>query len=143
MDVKTVMHKQVIRNLALIILLGACSAIQAATMYKWVDEEGNVHYDQSPPTDRESEKLESDTGAKTPNAPDASEKTADQPPPAPTEDENTRIKKQNCEAARRNRDIYKRSEKIRQPDGTELTLSDEMRAEKLRQVEEDIKKYCE
>jgi len=139
MDVKMVMRTKFIRNIALIVLLGSCSALQAATMYKWVDDEGNVHYDQSPPSDRESEKLESDTGTKAATPPAA---PADQPPVI-TEDENTRIKQQNCEAARRNQDIYKRSEKIRQPDGTELVMSDELRAEKLRQVEEDIKKFCQ
>lgn len=141
MDLSRIMLTPAIRNFALIVLFGLCSATQAATMYKWVDDDGNVHYDQSPPTDRESEKLESKTSTKTPT-PAAAEQASDQPPKV-TEDDNTRIKKQNCEAARRNLEIYKRSAKILQPDGTELVLSDEMRAEKLRQVQEDIKKFCE
>lgn len=142
MDLRQMILTPAIRNFALIVMFGLCSAAQAATMYKWVDDDGNVHYDQSPPSDRESEKLESKTGAKAPTPPTTAEQAADQPPKV-TEDENARIKKQNCEAARRNQEIYKRSAKILQPDGTELVLSDEMRAEKLRQVQEDIKKFCE
>jgi hypothetical protein len=143
MDFRIGIPSSLIRNFALIILLGSCSAVQAAAMYKWVDDEGNIHYDQSPPADRESERLE---GPETPSpeaTPESAKEVTDQSPPAVTEDENTRIKRQNCEAARRNQELYKRSDKILQPDGSELVLSDEMRAERLRQVAEDIKKFCE
>lgn len=144
MDFRTGIPSNFLRNFVFIILLGSCSAVQAAAMYKWVDDEGNIHYDQSPPADRESEKLEGPAGTPSQQTPPASTKEgADQAPPAVTEDENTRIKRQNCDAARRNQELYKRSDKILQPDGTELVLSDEMRAERLRQVAEDIKKFCE
>jgi hypothetical protein len=113
-------------------------------MYKWVDDEGNIHYDQFPPPDRTAEKLKGSTsgGAQPPSKPETKEETHDQPPPAITEDETSRVKRQNCEAAKRNLDIYTRHNKIKQSDGSELVLSEEMREERIQQAEEDIKNFC-
>ncbi|MGD9386124.1 MAG: DUF4124 domain-containing protein, partial [Thioalkalispiraceae bacterium] len=35
---------------------------QAAGMYKWTDEQGNVHYSQHPPRDKQYEKMKVDRG---------------------------------------------------------------------------------
>lgn len=144
MDLRTALSINFTRNLLLLALLGGGVGVQAATMYKWVDEEGHVHYDQSPPNNRSSETIKSHTGVEgQPPQESAAEETDQTGIPTPTEDKNSRIKQQNCISAKRNKAIYKENNKIRQPDGTEIVLSEEMRAEKLRQVEEDIKKYCQ
>ena len=144
MDLTTVIPVNTIRNTLLITLLCACPVALASPMYKWVDEEGNVHYEQFAPTDRASEKLDSKSSEVLPPPQSAGQnKELDQPPPAVTEDEASRVKRQNCEAAKRNLDIYVRHNRIKQPDGSELVLSEEMREEKMRQAEEDIKQFCE
>lgn len=42
---------------ALAVLLGGALPAQAAKLYKWVDEEGNVTYSQQKPPDREAETI--------------------------------------------------------------------------------------
>jgi hypothetical protein len=59
-----------------------------------------------------------------------------------TQATNMRIKQENCEAARRNLTIYQTSAQILQADGTELTLSDEMREAKLKETQQQIEFYC-
>lgn len=44
-------------TIALATALGATAPVQAAKLYKWVDEQGNVTYSQRKPPDRESETI--------------------------------------------------------------------------------------
>lgn len=134
----------IVRNYALLIMLmtAPLAASHAAGLYKWTDEQGTVHYTQIPPTERPAEVI-----------------TPEPPPPAQPKEQadeeklpeglssadtaNLRIRQQNCETARKNLAIYQSSEKVLQPDGTEMVLSNEMREAKIRETQAQIKLYCE
>lgn len=130
--------------LLMALLMAPLAASQASGLYKWTDEEGNVHYTQLPPTERPSQVIipQPSPSAKS----SANDKADDTKLPegyASTDDAKVKLKQQNCEAARKNLGIYESSEKIRQADGAELILSEEMRAAKIKESQEQIKLYCE
>lgn len=131
-----------VRKSALLIVLLMVPMIgaQAAKLYKWTDEAGNTHYTQVPPTEHPTEVI---TSEPPPPQPPAEDDTTLPEGMSATDDANMKIKQKNCEAARKNLEVYKSSEKIIQDDGTEMVLSEEMRAAKLKETEQQIKLYCE
>lgn len=161
MDFSTGLPKKLIINGLLIALLCSCSAVQATSMYKWVDEQGTVHYDQLPPSNRESEVIKpqsgsakqtktetnSDTENKKPEAEDAglAEKAPlpDTPDKTSPDDEMSRIRNENCKRAKTNLGLYMGQDKVRQPDGSEIVLDDETRAQMMEQAQQAIDKYCQ
>lgn len=122
----------------------AYSGQMFAAMYKWTDEQGNVHYTQTPPPDREVQKILAPRPVDTP--PEANQPAADKPAagatPRPPSEEDIRIKKQNCETARSNLDIYQNAPRIRNEDGSITGWTEKERAEKIKESQEQIKKYC-
>ena len=64
-------------RIALIIAFSAGLAPEAGQVYKWVDEDGNVHYsDQAPPEGHEAEELIFDSTPSADDVRDAQERTA-------------------------------------------------------------------
>ncbi len=122
-----------------------------AAMYKWVDEQGNVHYTQSRPTGVEAREIKAPSPA--PASAPAEEPSPDEeaeenlpPPPPPTADleeerRNQAIRKENCENARKNLEIYTRHRRIL-VDGEVMVLSDDERARRLKEAQEHIKQFC-
>jgi len=53
-----------------------------------------------------------------------------------------RVKQQNCEVARGNLQTYQDYNSVRQPDGTVVEMSDEMREAKIKEAQEMIDKFC-
>ena len=53
------------------------------------------------------------------------------------------IYKQNCATARMNLGAYKRASRMRDKDGNVYNVSDEERAKKIQEAEDNIKKYCQ
>ncbi|MEJ2406492.1 MAG: hypothetical protein P8171_19790, partial [Candidatus Thiodiazotropha sp.] len=51
-------------------------------------------------------------------------------------------KRRNCEAAKSNLEVYKNSKKVQQPDGTVITLSDEMREMKIKEAQKMVDANC-
>jgi hypothetical protein len=144
--------------LGLIMVLGCLMSEAAiAAMYKWVDNEGNIHYSQVPPSDKEVEKIappppvpeqpakppmqeaeqavEAKANEQKTTAEDAEKRKAD-------EEHLAEIYKKNCDIATENMAIYKSGNRIITPEGERVRLSDEMRAEKIKQAQEAIDKYC-
>lgn len=126
-------------------------------MYKWVDEQGTVHYDQLPPSNRESEMIKPQSGPakqtatedvtenKKTDSVDLDEKATPPETSAKTspEDEMSRIRNENCKRAKTNLGLYMGQEKVRQPDGSEIVLDDEKRAQMMEQAQQAIDKYCQ
>lgn len=129
--------------LLIVLLMVPIAGAQAAKLYKWTDEEGNVHYTQIPPTERPSEVITPEQAP--PAQPAAEEGDAEKPGEgvSAAQADNMRIKQENCEAARKNLAIYQSATTILQADGTELTLSDEMREAKIQETRKQIEFYCE
>lgn len=122
----------------------------AAGVYKWSDSEGNVHYTQTPPPEGGAEKM-----TPPPPAPKAlpQERPAPTPAAAPAGDKaaedrrrkerEAEIARQNCETARKNLDIYTTSRRLLTEEGEAIILDDDVREAKIREANENIKKYCQ
>jgi hypothetical protein len=140
-----------------IVLLAALPGIATAAIYKWVDENGQVQYTETPP----------------PGGIEASEM---KPPPEPADQEGTiereqklekalderrgsrdasakkaaedadynRQKAERCEAARRRLEQAERPlTNFVEADGTQRRATEEERLEQIKQSQEQVKKFCE
>ena len=127
------------------------TAATAAGLYKWVDEQGNTHYTQDPPPKGGFTSITPPPAAAV--NPDDADKQLEQakdtltPPPPPTgeADEKKRqavADKANCDAAKKNLDIYTRYRRIVNDKGELVVLDDNERKAKIKEAEEMIKKSC-
>lgn len=142
---------------AVVCLCLLAGTAQAAT-YKWVDEEGNVQYSQSPPppgVEGETikppppppvipEAVTSETG--TPDKPrDVQEQNTEQEQVSKEEIDarNVAIRKKNCQTGKDNLASYTRP-RVRkvQEDGTRVVLTEEERQDLIKKAEAMIKEYC-
>jgi len=135
----------------LLATLLTATAATAAGLYKWTDSQGNVQYSQTPPPSGDYSKLKAPPPA--PTAPATTDEQLDKardtltPPPPPTgeieeEKRQAEVDKQNCEAARKNLDIYTRYRRVLNEQGEMVILSDEERKAKIKESEEMIQKSC-
>lgn len=128
-----------------VIMVFASSAF--AGLYKWVDDEGNVHYSQKRPRDQQFKKLKA-------------------PPPAPgdskplyqsSEDEsknsgsdtasletakNKKVREQNCVNAKKNLNAYQVYRRIKDKDGNVKTIDEKVRATQIKRAQQAIKDFC-
>lgn len=126
----------------------------AERTYKWVDEKGQVHYGGTPPPGIKAEQIAGPppppTGAKSDGGA-SSAKLFDpkKAPPAqaggakPTAAEE-QVKKENCEAAKKNLDAMRTYARVKVTDenGTVSVLSDEQKAAKIKEMEDVVKRDC-
>jgi hypothetical protein len=144
------------RTVALM-LLGILPGVAHAAMYKWVDENGQVQYTQTPPPGnieateikpppppadaegaiRREESLEKALDERL----EAREQSAKE---AAEEAEYQKQRAQRCEAAkhRLSQTEYPLSNFI-EPDGTQRRATEEERQEQIRQAEAQVKEFCE
>ena len=119
---------------------------QAASLYKWTDEQGNVHYSQSPPEKGQADRMHIKDDAPPPAAAGNEDKAAtdDQgvPASAGVDDREQEIRRKNCEAARSNLVIYQTSNQYTQPDGKVVTMSAEMQQTKIDQAQKQVDAFC-
>lgn len=137
------------RILLLVTLLGLAALVpaQAVSLYKWVDESGRVHYSQTPPdkSAAQSEQMQ----VKDTNPYQAEQQKADTAEAKESEPTTTdaaaqvvETRKKNCEIARQNLQTYQNSARVKQADGKVITLSDEMRASKIKEAQAMVNAYC-
>ncbi|MCW8907992.1 MAG: DUF4124 domain-containing protein [Sedimenticola sp.] len=125
-----------------------------ARMYRWVDENGVTVYSQSPPATGQAEevKVHTSTAAPAPQAPKPENPGTESDNGAATDDgpskeeiaESSRIKAENCQAARHNLDLYTNlgNKLVKTPDGLYKRLSEEERQEKIRESQRLMDEYC-
>ena len=135
------------------------AAAQAAT-YKWVDAEGNITYSQTPPPSGDYERISGAArggpGSSTSGEQEMqrlrdsvadidaqSEETRKREEVERTIAENEEIRKQNCEAARRNLEIYTTFRRFRDKDGNVTRLPEEERLQRLEEARTQIETYCD
>ncbi len=117
--------------------------VQAVSLYKWVDDSGRVHYSQTPPEKSSAQSEKMQVKDSKPYQADSQEGTDENKPT--TSEQGAQVvetRKMNCEIARKNMETYKTSERVQQPDGTIITLSDEMRASKIKEMQAQVNAYC-
>lgn len=125
----------------LMIIAGSVSA----GLYKWIDNEGNVHYSQKPPRDQQYKRLKAPDPApsnakplyKSSTPSNKSSKTASSNTP---QDKETRAA--NCERAKKNLRGYQASRRVRNNEGKVITLDDKARAAQIENAKKHIAEYC-
>lgn len=116
-----------------------------AGLYKWVDDEGNVHYSQKRPANQQFERLKAP-----PAAPDNDKSLYQSNEPTSTTDEtiaaetakNKKIREENCTQAKKSLSDYQIYRRIRDEDGNVTVLDDKVRATQIKRAKEAIRSYC-
>ena len=116
-----------------------------AGLYKWVDDEGNVHYSQKRPPNQQFERLKAP-----PPAPDSDKPlyqsskpsdTANKAVAAETE-KNEKIRAENCAKAKKSLANYQIHRRMRDEDGNVTVIDDKVRASQIEKAKEAINSYC-
>jgi hypothetical protein len=141
-----------LRALAPLALLAALAAAGTARaeLYKWVDDDGNVTYSQDPPPDREATTVapppplpdNPTKPLKTDDVGESTEQKAKREANQKADQDAAKADKQNCEAARRNLEIYQNYRRIQNEKGEITVLDDANRAKLLKTAQDQIKQFC-
>ena len=139
----------------LLLLLFMTGSVSAA-MYKWVDEEGNTHYTQSPPPgDIQGETIapppDVDTKQAIQNLKEQQQQSDDylkqQQDAADVQkkkDEDAARKQANCEMAKKRLASYTEPRvKFVQPDGTRVRATEEERQAEIKKSQDMIDEFCD
>ena len=126
------------------------ATLHATSIQKWVDDEGNVHYGDAPPTNTVSESVRvqrapSNPGRALPRlntTPSADESENAEEAANAEQKEQMQL---NCELARKNMSTLTGGGRIKvnQGEGESRYLNDEEIAERTLQTEKDIEFYCQ
>jgi hypothetical protein len=143
------------KRLIIPVIFIACSS-HAAGIQKWVDEDGQIHYGDSPPAKSKTEQVRisrppSNPGKALPRLGDTQKENKDEPEtggeqpasasaPQSTEEE----AKQFCDQAHKDLETLNRNSQVRLRlnDGTTRYMTQEERDQRRKQSEQDIERYC-
>ncbi len=137
------------------LVLVAAPAVQAR-IYKWVDDEGVVHYTQTPPPDRKAQPLRPRIAPVTPEQArerlEALRKRSQSERKnreliegeAKREQARERQMAENCRIARRNLEVLENSARVQAKDaaGNPFYLTEEARQAKMAQTRSQIEEFC-
>ncbi|MFP4251557.1 MAG: DUF4124 domain-containing protein [Guyparkeria sp.] len=140
---------------AVIMLALTHQPVEAATIYKSVDERGNVQFSQTPPKDRPSEEVDA-VGTPEPNEPPKIDESPSEEEPESSEgdpsDPATETKvvdrekaRETCRQAREQRESVANSGNqlmVRDEDGKYQPMSEEQRKERLKRLDAIIEEAC-
>ena len=141
-----------------LLAFAACSAVaENQNMYKWTDDQGEVHYSQFAPPGREAEKLKApaspahSTGAgenelqqQLDTQENQDKKQAQEEMDAKKKAQIEEIRKKNCEIANKNLDNLQRGGNVRymNANGEVIRLSEEERQKRIDEANKHIKENC-
>lgn len=133
--------------LSAVLLVGMSAAHAARDYYKWTDESGVTHYSARKPHNREAEVISVRTGQPVATTPASTPRnsTSQDPRTASTGETDTSLKDpERCETARNNLETLRNNAKVRMKDesGEIHYLSEEEKAEKIREFEEAARESC-
>lgn len=140
-----------------IILILAVSGSAFSQAYKWVDEEGQTHFAQTPPADHDADVIKTRPGPKV--EPAQSQQAVDAIIEQQTNDaklheenkakqqrqaEKTEVQSKNCDIAKNNLEKYQNNPRGRtkNADGEYIRVDETDRQAKIEQLKQDIEKYC-
>ncbi len=137
-------------RILLLATLLVVSASASAGLYKWVDENGNVHYSQKPPRDKQYKKLRAPAPVTT--SPQPLYKSVKIKPDAPTKEDEfiaskqaeiKRLRAKNCKQSRENLKNYQIYRRFKNNKTGEVTIiTEEERARQLEKARQGIKEFC-
>lgn len=148
--------KKLCQIIGLLALFGFASQAAISATYKYQDESGNTVYSQNPPenpnTPYEVLGVPSHARPGTSAAPASSS-----PATSATLQENNnandtvnreqqeaeKIRKENCETAKKNLEIYTVYRRVRNDDGEVVRLDDEVRQQKIDEAKQAIRDFCD
>lgn len=116
-----------------------------AGLYKWVDDDGNVHYSQKRPANQQFKTL------KAPPAPENNKplynstlKQTKGDNTARSETANNKeIRDENCAIAKKNLKVHQIYRRIKDKDGKLKVVNDDERAENIKQAQQAISEFCD
>lgn len=121
-----------------------------ARIYKWVDDEGNVQYTQTPPADRPAETVVTHIPKQVPPAQHPAEGSDQQSAEGGSSgqaqaaaDQKEQMKR-NCEIARQNAKLLESGirVKVKDDDGNTAVLDDQQKAAKLAETKKQVELFC-
>ena len=121
------------------------AASASAGLYKWVDNEGNVHYSQKPPRDKQFKRLKAPTSAPENSKPlyqSIKQKSISGNVAASESANNEKIRATNCTKAKNNLSSYQRSRRVRDKDGNVITVDDNVRAQQIKIAKQAVSDFC-
>ena len=136
----------------------ATHAADNPTIYKWIDDKGEIHYSQKLPPGREGEKMRgapppaddpegisSDLQEQVETMDKRLEKKAIEAEDKELSEESLQIRKRNCETARENLAKLQRSGNIRYigADGQVTRMPEEERQQRLEETNKQIEEFCD
>ena len=133
------------------LVLMASMSVQAGAIKKWVDEEGNVYYGDSPPLSAKTENVRVQSAPSNPGKalPRLGNKENEQTTTggAGADDQNQVPADQAkiaCDKAREDLQVINRSSriKLRSADGSTRYMTTEEIEERKKQAEDDVKQFC-
>ena len=118
-----------------------------AGLYKWVDDEGNVHYSQKRPIDKQFKKLKAPAApapqkSKSLYTSENNKKPSGGVVKAETA-KNAKIRADNCTGAKKNLETYTLYRRIQGKDGKVAVLDDKERAKGIEDAKQAISEFCE
>lgn len=118
----------------------------SAGLYKWVDDEGNVHYSQKRPQDQKYKRLKPPSPTPEDTKPlyqSTSNKTKTSDVVATETAKNEKIRADNCAAAKKNLNSYTLYRRIKDKDGNVSYVDDKVRAQNIEKAKNAIAEFCQ
>ncbi len=126
-----------------VMIIFASSA--SAGLYKWVDDEGNVHYSQKRPLDQQYQRLKAPASAPE-NSTNLYQSTKQKSPANNIIDtetaKNEKIRAKNCTKAKKNLNNYTVYRRFRDKDGNVTIIDDKDRAKQIKEAKQAISDFC-
>ncbi len=135
------------------LLLSGITSVQAATVYKWVDSQGQTHFGSQPPLGLDSERLNTRIHAPAAQAGSSEQAATDGSEERAQKEADREVKRQvaqeQAELETFCRDMRTRLAQLKnnprllaEVDGQMVRLSEEERQNRIRETEEKISEFC-
>lgn len=139
----------------LILSLTATTAWANSVSYKWLDDDGNIVYSQTPPRDRQYDTIRTksssgSSSSRSSGSESAAVKSLEEGAAAREEKEKEAQKEVDlekkraaeCEKAKKNVETFTIYRRVQKPDGSVVRLDDKERARLLKQAQDDVENFC-
>jgi len=115
-----------------------------AGLYKWVDNEGNVHYSQKRPLGKQYKRLKAPASAPENSKPlySSSSKKSENDAVSAETDKNAKLRQTNCARAKKHLNTYQVYSRIRGKDGVVRNIGAEERNREVNKAKQLISDFC-
>ena len=131
-------------KLLLLTMMMIFATSASAGLYKWVDDEGNVHYSQKRPRDKQYKRLKAPAPAPENSKPlySTDNKTDKKDAVAVEMSKNQKLREVNCARAKKYLNTYQVYSRIRSKDGTIRDIGTEERTREIKKAQQSIRDFC-